>query len=503
MLIDSLRKAYRLGQRALVGAAREPVDQADDAPVPGQDAPVPDRDAPAPDQAEAPPAHSYAAYVEEISAVHAHGVARDLLHPDARLECEAFLPGTGEVIGHGRADQFKHGLHAAGLGDGSNAFWLRFDRTLDERERATVRLRVRGDGHEIFVPPSHKTTHEPILHVAMDIVDNCNLRCPFCLYDYSDTRTTHLMERDTLLAALRFLPLTRDGEFWFSCLHEPALHPDLRGFIDAVPPELRRKVFFTTNIAKRMPQEYFDWLAASGIDHINVSIESRTPAIYEKMRKGARFRIFQENWDRLMVSLERTANPIKIRYIAMAYKSNLRELPDLARHLLEERHATQVEIRYTYDVPFIPGPFRESEFLDAADWAWLADQCSGFSPHQLALLQPPPSDLPAPDLPPSDPPAPNLHAPDLHAPDLPAVSADPAGPQPASPEPGPTRTLPGRYMFRLSWDGTLNVVGLSTASHHDCAVEHVITRTNIRDIEDPAAFLDRLDAGTAAEGLAS
>ena len=54
-------------------------------------------------------------------------------------------------------------------------------------------------------------------------------------------------------------------------------------------------------------------------------------------------------------------------------------------------------------------------------------------------------------------------------------------------------------MFRLSWDGALDVVGLSTHSHHDVALEHVITRTNVRDIADPAAFLEQLASGAAPQ----
>ena len=189
------------------------------------------------------------------------------------------------------------------------------------------------------------------------------------------------------------------------------------------------------------------------------------------MRKGARHRIFQENWDVLMTALAGAARPTPIRYIAMAYKSNLRELPALTRYLIDERRAWQVEIRYTYDVAHLPPAFRAAEFLDAADWAWLAGELAGYPAQQVQLLVDP-----------------QAHA----APDV-APGAAPAAAAAAALPPG---VLPGRTMFRLSWDGTLKVVGVLAASR-DSAIEAVVMDTNIHAIVDPAAFFADFQARAA------
>ena len=305
----------------------------------------------------------------------------------------------------------------------------------------------------------------------MDIVNNCNLRCPFCLYDYAGTNTTHYMTEQTLASALTLLPYVRDGQFWFSCLHEPTLHPRLMAFIDTVPRAYRRKVFYTTNLAKRMPDSYFAWLAESGLYNINISIESRDPAVYERMRKGARHRIFQENWDKLLAAFACAAEPPRLRYIAMAYKSNIEELPELATYLLEERRAWQVEYRYTFDMPYIPPAFRQAEFLDAADWVRLRERLPAYPLERLLLLAPPePRSQPEPQ----------------------SVALPPVEPQEAAP------CLADYYMFRLSWDGTLRVAGVLPHSRYSNAVEREMLVGNINGIGDARAFIDSLSSNACA-----
>ena len=297
----------------------------------------------------AAPASLYDGYVDEVSP---HHVAGWLTGPGAP-RFAAMLP-TGEVLASGPADQFKFGPSHEGRGH--HGFFTRLSRTLNEAERAALLVRA-DDGSILGRSKTVLAEYRPVMLNAMDIVDNCNLRCPFCVYDYSRTFATNMMDEATIEAALRFLPYTLDSNFWFSCLHEPTLHPEFTAYLDRVPQDLRRKVFFTTNLAKRMKPEYFRFLADGGFANVNISIESLDPAIYERMRKGAKHRIFMANWDALVAAFEHGSAPPFLRYIVLVYNSNLREIPALVDHLLTQRRADEIQLRFTFDVPWIPRIF--------------------------------------------------------------------------------------------------------------------------------------------------
>ncbi len=404
--------------------------------------------------------------LDHVSARHVEGWVLSRAQPESRVRYEVMLSGDNEVLASGIADRFRHGLHGAGIGDGAHGFRSRLPRWLDEQERGRVIVRPVEDSGPLQRATPVNPAFEPVLHIAMDIVDNCNLRCPFCIYDYAGINVTHFMSDETMDAALRLLPYVRDGEFWFSCLHEPTLHPKLTSFIDKVPRHYRRKLFYTTNMAKRMPESYYGWLANSGLHHINISIESLRPELYERMRKGAKHRIFRQGWDALMAAMEQAASPPRLRYVVMVYKSNQHELPEMVRYLLEERRGWQVELRHTFDVPHLPADFRKNEFLDPGEWLALRDALAGFPADRVQLLLPPAASPPAGE---------------VQSEDKPVKSTTEAGP-----------VIADYYMLRMSWDGSLRVVGVLAESRNDQAIEVQIAETNIRDIGDPMAFLDSL-----------
>jgi hypothetical protein len=419
---------------------------------------------PAPPVGEQPAA--YRGSIQEISLCRVEGWMQNLAQPSARVAYEVVLKDGGAVLARGTADQFRHGLHGGGVGDGAHGFTARLPERLAPSLLDRIVVRPLGSREEVPRSPHTRTTFEPVLHVAMDIVDNCNLRCPFCLYDYANTHTTHVMDDATFASAMRFLPYTRDGEFWLSCLHEPTLHPKLASFIERVPQDYRRKLCYTTNLAKRMPASYYALLANAGLHHLNVSIESLQPALYERMRKGARHRIFMESWDALLVAMQQGAAPPALNYVAMVYKSNQAELPDMVRYLLEERRAAMVQLRYTFDVPHLPPDFRAREFLDPDEWLALRDRLATFPQDRVQLLLPP-------------------------------TPASPAAPIAAA-----TAFLPDYYLFGLSWEGTLRVNGVRPESRDDHAIETEMTATNVNDIADPATFLDGLARMASAPRVA-
>ena len=62
-----------------------------------------------------------------------------------------------------------------------------------------------------------------------DITSNCNLRCVFCVNDFSNIKGNILMTEKVFDKVMALLPLVPDGSFFLSCLFEPTMHPD---FID-------------------------------------------------------------------------------------------------------------------------------------------------------------------------------------------------------------------------------------------------------------------------------
>lgn len=407
-------------------------------------------------------------FMDECSERHVAGWAHDPTRPGLRLPVRVELDGA--VLAEGVAGRRRADLEALGIGDGIHGFELLLPRPLGQEERG--RLTLRAEGSPLGRAPVVRPRRSLLSFVAMDIVDNCNLRCPFCVYDYSGVRRTNLMADDVFDAALRLMPVTGAGHFWLSCLHEPTLHPRLTEYLRRIPAEHAENVFFTTNLAKRMPAEYYATLAASGLHHVNLSFESLDPPTYERLRAGARFRIFRESWDALLAAFRAVPRPPGIRYNLMAYRSNLAELPGLARHLIEERDALQVEIRDTLDCAHIPRDFALSEYLDRDGWLRLLEGLAGLPQEKLMLI-----------------------GPRALAEELTAASGLTVLPNSTLPDPDPpmlTRALPPFYaMLRAS--GQLAVVGRNPDGS---GKEVFVASLDVREVGDIDAFFDGIGYGS-------
>jgi pyruvate-formate lyase-activating enzyme len=423
--------------------------------------------------------HDYDGYLDAASDTHVSGWILNRAQVSERARHQVFLENSGEILVDAVADLFVPGLREIGVGDGAHGFYHKLPRRLDPAEHAQLQVRVSETGLPLKRPEWMARTYQPIVYIVMDIVDNCNLRCPFCLYDYSGVHKTNMMTEETMDAALRFAPYASDGAFWFSCLHEPTMHPRFTEYLRKMPREHRRTIFYTSNLARRMPGDYYAFLADSGVHHINVSIESLDPAIYERMRKGSRHRIFKENWDQMLEAFNAGSAPPRLRYIVMAYKSNFKEIPRLAEHLLNERRGAEVEVRYTYDEPHIAEDFRKAEYLDDGEWLWLRDQLAPRLGSTIMLSMPPGVEARA-------------AAAQVGGRSRDSVLANdaPGEKTPAGERPSPAGAfLPGRYGLRLTWDGSLDVSRYWIGEGQPGPDATRLVKTNVRDILDVDAFL--------------
>jgi MoaA/NifB/PqqE/SkfB family radical SAM enzyme len=210
--------------------------------------------------------------------------------------------------------------------------------------------------------------------VAADVVDNCNLRCPFCLYDYSGVTKTHLMSEATFAKLASLARAVPAGQFFLSCLHEPTLHPRLNGLLSLLPTEARHKVFFTTNLARPLKKSDFEAWAHSGLHHINVSLDTLVPERFAVLRKFGRFEVFTANLDLLAETFGRVSGAPALRYITMAFQSNLAEIPELLRTARDRWLSSGHEVRYTFNVSHITDEFRRREYLFPSDWAALTQR---------------------------------------------------------------------------------------------------------------------------------
>jgi len=292
---------------------------------------------------------------------------------DARRPCEPveveFMLSSG-VLGTVVADVFRRDLEQSKFGNGRHAFRFVLPALSLGGDNEQITARVKGSDFVLDGSPMLRNPRRSISLVAADIVNNCNLRCPFCLVDYANVRGLKLMSWETYRRALELLPQMPRGGFWLSCLHEPTLHPQFVEMLEAVPDCFRDRISFTTNLSKRLSDDTLERIANSGVNHIRVSFDSREPNIFAELRKGAKFEIFEQNLSRLTAFMRVSPRRPWLHLITMALKENYLDIPALVRHGRDNFGANSHEVRFPYYLPHI-ARWGSEHMLAPNEWAEL------------------------------------------------------------------------------------------------------------------------------------
>lgn len=310
----------------------------------------------------------YDGYLDANDGWTAQGWALDRERPNEPVEIEYQL-STG-AIGAVTAGDFRADLLQNGVGDGRHAFAIPLPLGHAVRGDYTISARIKGTSYELKGSPMRGHPRDVMGLIAGDVVNNCNLRCPFCVVDYANIRGLKLMSEATFERAAALARLIPPGHFWLSCLHEPTLHPRLPDLIESLPVPHRDRISFTTNLSKRLPDGWFDRLAASGAHNLRVSFDSRQPELFAELRKGARYDIFAANLQQFTDRLRAHPRRPRLHFITMAFRQNAAEIPDLIRYGRDVLGADSHEVRFMFYLPHL-AHWGKEHILSPAEWTRL------------------------------------------------------------------------------------------------------------------------------------
>jgi MoaA/NifB/PqqE/SkfB family radical SAM enzyme len=173
------------------------------------------------------------------------------------------------------------------------------------------------------------------------------------------------MPQATFEKVLRLLPLV-GSTFYFSCGYEPTIHPQFIEYLEKIPDEFQPKTLVTTNLAKTLSDETIDRLSKLKISHINISVESFDPVLYESLRRGAKFSSFINNLERLVSVFSKASHAPKLGYITMVLKPNVHDLTNVLELCSRKYLAQQVEFRGTHKAP--QDDWQKDNFVSEEEW---------------------------------------------------------------------------------------------------------------------------------------
>ncbi len=431
------------------------------------------------------PALSCNGYLDGYDDHHVLGWAYDAGRPDEPVEVEILWDGRAVAVA--TANLFRSDLLEHGVGGGQHGFRCPLPPAIAITGEHLISARIKNTDFFLKGGPLRIKPVPALAMIAGDIVNNCNLRCPFCMVDYANVRGLRLMTGETFRRALELLPLVPPGQFWLSCLHEPTLHPQFVELLAAVPVDFRDRVSFTTNLCKRLPDETLAGIAASGIHSIRVSFDSADAKLFAELRKGGKLEVFQQNLVRLVGFLASEPRRPLLHFITMAFRDNAREIPDMVKRCFEEYGAGSHEVRFLYYSPHLATWGRE-HLLGPEAWADLESKLAR-SPYASKLTIVGPIGGVREQF--EEPPVVDEYLATREAPFggaedpalLPVIDAGEMG-----------RQLPDEPLrLRLRWDGVMMLEEIAEALY----------RVNLNKLERPAEYFQRMRTAAALQAQLS
>ena len=182
--------------------------------------------------------------------------------------------------------------------------------------------------------------------VQLEPVGQCNLKCRMCPVTYRGDggpgRPPAFMAYETFCRLLEQFPAV--SELHLQGLGEPLLHPR---FFDMVRHAAAKGIEVSTNTnLTAFSERRAEDCVASGLARMHVSVDAATPEVYSFIRVGSRLERVLRNL-RYLQEAKRLAHAAKpdVRFVMVAMRRNLTELPGLAR-LAKEHGVGAISVQH-------------------------------------------------------------------------------------------------------------------------------------------------------------
>ena len=172
-------------------------------------------------------------------------------------------------------------------------------------------------------------------YLGIDTTSKCNLTCKSCFRRYCDDsflnrKDMESIEMDTLIRILFPTAYTLN----ISTVGEPLLSDHMGKILKACT-EYRVSLSLTTNGTLLQGEVFLEKLG-SVLNYIEISVDSASPALFEKLRKGASFEEVIANSRNLGEIKRRRPDPkFSMGFSMTLFRENLEEIPDVLRLVSE------------------------------------------------------------------------------------------------------------------------------------------------------------------------
>lgn len=169
---------------------------------------------------------------------------------------------------------------------------------------------------------------QKILRLTANLNGQCNLRCPFCTV-WQSPNGNYTDDNFWNPARVSLFPFLKEIDMLGG---EPFIQADTYRLIQEVSSvNSDCRWFFTTNLAWSLSEKVAKKLDGIHIQILTASIDSLTPATYERLRPPAKLNKVLDNLEKLIKYNKTRSRPFQIAINSLVMKETWRELPEFLR----------------------------------------------------------------------------------------------------------------------------------------------------------------------------